>query len=227
MQYILFMRQGNASTAEFQTLIASLFAAAATQKIQPLHEALIAIDTLNKNIRWGLQERNSSELTISNQARPVGEELQFIINIDFQPYELIFTMPEFAAGTNRQIIGHVLCIDGDYRLYKPFDPRIMRRAKGNLNRIWGLDLYAAKEDRGVSIKPFLERDTNAHVESHDLQPSVEVHSMHGAAYSILIHQLVAKVRKTHSDYALSDLVRVTVGNNPVLVEVDSTHIEEE
>lgn len=224
MQYILSMRQGNASKTEFQHLVADIYTAAATDTVSLLLEAFRKVDALDKNVRFALQEKNCNDVTLSNSARPVGEEIQFHLELNFQPYELIFAMPEYAAGTNRLIIGHVLCIDGDYRIYAPFDPRIMRRAKNNLHNIWGIDLYATEGDDGVTIKEFLSRDVIGHVLNSSSTPGER---SNGFVNSILIHQLTAKARKQHHDYTLSDLVRVTVGCNPVMVKVDSTATSEE
>lgn len=225
----LSIRKGDVDVNDIQILIADFFAAlAAPNSIQLMGEALNRYATNAKTTnplagRWDIFEVNDANPVLSTGGRKMGDEISVPFTVNKSARDLIFGLPHFAAGHNGEVIAHLCAIDGQVKLYAPFDPRLLKLEKQG-KKIIGMDICRFGDEGSITVKGYLKEQIDFTFES--LVDLVETEMVTPGNYSawLSIRQATRSVFKKHPEYTPADIVRVAVGKEPRNLEVDSNDV---
>lgn len=223
MLYKFNLRPGNLTTKVWQAFASDLYAAVVEKKVIAIGEAIDTILALDQGARFDLMTPDRNDAILSSGGKLMGSEIPITLNIDLSPAELIFQLSRYATGTNSDVIAHLVSIDGKLRLYRPFDPRILKACGKDISKVHGIDIISFEEkDNGIGIKNFLE-NTLSHAIVDIIEPKFGLKPEEDAlGYWLALKLILDKTHRKYPDYTLADLVRVTVGDNPRDLEVDNT-----
>lgn len=225
----LSIRKGDVDVNDIQILIADFFAAlAAPNCVQLMGEALdryavSAKATSDLAGRWDIFEVNDANAVLSTGGRKMGDEISVPFTINRSARDLIFGLPRFAAGHNGEVIAHLCAIDGQVKLYPPFDPRLLKLEKQG-KKITGMDICRYGNEGAITVKGYLKEQIDFTFES--LSELVETEVSAAGSYSawLSIRQATRSVFKKYPDYTAADIVRVAIGKEPRNLEVDSNDV---
>lgn len=223
MIYKMNIRPGDLKMSEWQRIVSKFYMAASGNDVERLGECFDEFADPKNKSRFDLITPEDNELILSSRGQKIGNELSFNIDIDITPTHLLFQLSRFATGEDRNIIAHLVSINGKLHFYKPFDKRILRDCKGDISTVHGIDLMAIDKGATITFKEFLGDSAFISFDNITvIEPDKEMgESNCFIAYWLLLKQLVDKNAKRFPDYSLGDLVRVTVGDDPVDFVVDS------
>jgi hypothetical protein len=236
----LIIHPGNDKDRLWHKLVSEFYAA--VDEPRPLEAIATAFENydnaLGDKVRWEIVEQETSRTLIANNGRKHGSSMTFPFSLnDVDATDFIFGLSKWAYGENRNIIGHLLSINGKLKLWKPWDSRILTLTKKGDGDIYtwpvGYDIVAETnpihdDPIAIFIKPFMQPDTFATF--RDLTGNRmfggEGQKIEHAGIWMMIKQLTATQLKKHPDYTIADLIRVTVGDLPRDVKVDSTDVKQ-
>lgn len=225
----LSIRKGEVDVNDIQNLIADFFAAlAAPNCIQLMGEALIRYGINAKSNtaiagRWDIFALTDSNPVLSSGGRKMGDEISVPFTINKEPRDLIFGLPQFAAGHNGEVIAHLCEIGGQVKLYPAFDPRLLKLEKQG-KAIVGIDICRSDEKGSISIKSYLCEQIDYTIDNlHSIDNEVELVPGFYSAW-LAVRQATKAAFKKHPEYTPADIVRVSVGKVPLNLEVDSNNV---
>lgn len=237
----LIIHTGDDSIKHWHKLISDFYAA--IDDANPIEAIGLAFDKyealVGNKVRWEIIEVETSRTLIANDGRKHGQSMTFPFTLlNHNATNFLFGLNKWAYGENRNIIGHLLSINGKIKLWKPWDPRILSLSKKGDGTVstWpvGFDIITEAETKfsdkpgDVLIKPFMGADTFARF--NDLVGNSmfygEGEKLEHAGIWMMLKQATANQQKKHVDYTFADLVRVTVGDLPRDVKVDSTDVKQ-
>lgn len=224
MLYKFNLRPGNLTSKVWQAFAADLYTAVVEKKIESIGEAIDTMLALDQGARFDLMTPDRNDPVLSSGGKIMGGEIPITLVIDQTPAELIFQLNRYATGVNGDIIAHLVSIDGKLKLYRPFDPRILRACGKDISKVHGVDIvrFDTKES-GIGIKNFLENKISHAIASIG-EPlfGVNPEAIDGLGYWLALKLIIDKTYRKYPEYTLADLVRVAVGDNPRDLDVDST-----
>ncbi len=224
MLYKLNLRPGNLSTKVWQGFASDLYAAVVEKKIENIGEAIDTMLALDQGARFDLMTPDRNDPVLSSGGKIMGTEIPITLVIDLTPAELIFQLNRYATGVNGDIIAHLVSIDGKLKLYRPFDPRILKACNKDITKVHGVDIISfSSKEAGIGIKNFLDNKLCHAIASID-EPlfGVNPEAIDGLGYWLALKLIIDKTHRKYPEYTLADLVRVTVGDNPRDLDVDNT-----
>lgn len=224
MIYKLNLRTGLLNKKAWQGFAADIYAAAVDNDVIKMGEVFDSLMLLQPDARFDLLPKDSTTAILSSGGKIVGEEIVLTLSIDLTPAEITFNLNRYATTPNDFVIGHLLDIGGKLRLYRPFDPRILKFCGNDIKKVSGVDI-TTYQDKGKTLgfKPFLSLSMTCEIQSlevpgEDFVPFTDTQT----GYWLALRLIIDKHQRKNPDYSMADLVRVAVGDAPRDFEVDST-----
>lgn len=239
----LVVHSGDSGAEKWHKLVSDFYGAIDSKNtIESLIETFNNFtESTNGKGRWDIVEQKTSKTLLSTGGRKFGEPMTFPFTLlNLSDHELIFGLNQWAAGLNSDVIAHLLSINGKVKLWKAWDPRILKayeRGDGTV-RTWpvGFDILPEKEFNdghrkpgNIFVKNFMSDHTYARFEDltngNQFGSEFNAQNFEHVGAWIAIKQIIAPMQKKFPEYTLADIVRMAVGDVPRDVAVDSNSTE--
>lgn len=165
-EYTLNVRTGNSSLDKWQDKVGELYSIAMSKDMNSLKKIFTELSEIDPSFRWELVEGIDNTPFLSSGQHSNGIPYSWKIVLPFTRLELLFALNEWAFGTNKNIIGHLLMYKGKLTLLDKFDPSILKYIKRHgESEVYGWDILSISAEDilgghsdGIANKRFLSNE---------------------------------------------------------------------